>query len=62
MHKRMVQKRVNQCTREELLEWKAHAQKCLEIFQQQNNPYEVEESNYVISLIEKRLSQLGPTE
>lgn len=52
MHKRMVQQRVNRCTREELLAWKVHAEKCLELFQQQINPYEISESEYVLSLID----------
>lgn len=53
---------MNQCTLDELAEWRKHAVKCLNYFLKYRNDYEIEECNFVISQIDQRISGITDME
>lgn len=53
MDRKQVKRRMKQYTAAELKEWRKHAEKCL------RDDFEIEECNFVISPIDKRLSEMN---
>ncbi|HBZ11565.1 MAG TPA: hypothetical protein DEO65_17150 [Bacillus bacterium] len=62
INRRQVIDQMNQCTPDELAEWRKHAVKCLNYFLKYRNDYEIEECNFVISQIDQRISGITDME
>lgn len=58
MNRESVEKEIRQCTEPELIAWRQHAQRCLVYFSKARNDFEVEECEFIISHIDRRLAQL----
>ncbi|SFE98560.1 hypothetical protein [Alteribacillus iranensis] len=54
MHREEVRKRVFQCTERELKEWRKHVLYCLDYFQRARNTFEIEECEYILSVMDVR--------
>jgi len=57
MNRKEVKKRVQQYSRQELLEWRNHILICFKQFEADRNQFEVEECQYLLRLIDQQLQQ-----
>ena len=57
MNRKEVKKRVQQYSRQELLEWRKHILICLKQFEADRNKFEIEECHYLLRLIDQQLKQ-----
>ncbi|WP_041303632.1 hypothetical protein [Kyrpidia tusciae] len=55
MDRRKVLEKIEQCGREDLEEWKKHVLRCKEFFLRDKNRFEVEECNFLLEQIDRRL-------
>ncbi|WP_218033592.1 hypothetical protein, partial [Aneurinibacillus migulanus] len=58
MNRKEVASRIFKCSKEELEVWRKHALFCLKWYQKDNNAFEIEECEFVIREIDKRLLNL----
>ena len=55
MHRRMVVDQVKKSTDEDLINWRSHVLNCLNYYKRDNNQFEIEECEYVLSLIDEQM-------
>lgn len=58
MNRKYVQQQIQHYSVSELKEWRAHAVKCLNYYTTYRDDFEIEESQFVIEHIDKRLKEL----
>lgn len=58
MNRKLVKQQIKECTINELEEWRKHALKCLNYYLKYRDEFEIEECNFVISHIDKRLTEM----
>lgn len=58
MDQKLVKEQIKAYSITELEEWKKHAEKCLAYYLKYPNEYEVQECNFIIAHINKRLEEI----
>ncbi len=56
--RKLVKQQINKCPIGELNRWRKHAVKCLNYFLKYRDEFEIQECNFVISHIDKRLKEI----
>ena len=59
MNRKEVKMEINKCTIDELKAWRKHAVNCLNYYLKYRNDFEIEECNFIITHIDKRLDKLN---
>jgi hypothetical protein len=58
MHREKALESIAQCSREELEEWKKNVLRCKAFFLRDRNSFEIEECDFLLKHIERRLGEL----